>query len=56
MVCFDSFQWISQGSVHFEDNNIVMTAPALTDFFCSGETSSEEGIEHKAVKNIRAGE
>ena len=56
MVCFDSFQWISQGCVHFEDNNIVMTAPALTAFFCSGETSSEEGIEHKAVKNIRAGE
>lgn len=56
MVCFDSFQWISQDCVHFEDNNIVMTAPALTDFFCSGETSSEEGIEHKAVKNIRAGE
>ena len=56
MVCFDNFQWISQGCVHFEDNNIVMTVPAPTEFFCSGETSSEEGIEHKTVKNIRAGE
>ena len=56
MVCFDNFQWISQGCVDFDGDKIIRTAPALTDFFCSGETSSEEGIEHKTVKKIRAGE
>ena len=57
MVSFDNFQWINQGSVRFEDDKIIMIAPALTDFFCGGERIYEHlTIEHKTVKNIRAGE
>ena len=57
MVNFDNFQWINRGHVRFEDDKIIMTAPALTDFFCGGERIYEHlTIEHKTVKNIRAGE
>ncbi len=51
MVCFDNFQWINEGSIRFEDDRIIMTAPALTDFFCGGETSSEEGILPESLCN-----
>ena len=57
MVCFDNFQWINRGHVRIEDDKIIMTAPALTDFFFGGERIYEHlTIEHKTVKNIRAGE
>ena len=51
MVNFDNFQWINRGDVRVDGDRIVMTAPALTDFFCGGETSSEEGILPESLCN-----
>lgn len=34
-----------------EKNKIVMKAPALTDFFCGGSTTSEEGILPESLCN-----
>lgn len=29
----ENFHWINEGEVVIEENHIIMTAPALTDFF-----------------------
>ncbi len=47
----ENFKWINEGEVIIEDNRITMTAPALTDFFCGGETTSEEGILPESLCN-----
>ena len=48
---FDDFQWINKGEIQIEENRIVMQAPALTDFFCGGSTTSEEGILPESLCN-----
>ncbi len=45
------FKWINEGTIVIEENRITMTAPALTDFFCGGETTSEEGILPESLCN-----
>lgn len=40
----ENFYWINEGKIVIEEGRITMTAPALTDFFCGGETISEEGF------------
>ena len=47
----ENFHWINEGEVVIEENRIIMTAPALTDFFCGGETTSEEGILPESLCN-----
>ena len=47
----EKFHWINEGEVVLEENRIIMMAPALTDFFCGGETTSEEGILPEALCN-----
>lgn len=47
----EKFHWINEGEVVLEENRIIMMAPALTDFFCSGETTSEEGILPESLCN-----
>lgn len=47
----ENFHWINEGEIVLEDNRIIMTAPALTDFFCGGETTSEEGILPESLCN-----
>lgn len=46
-----NFYWINEGEVVIEENRIIMTAPALTDFFCGGETTSEKGILPESLCN-----
>ena len=48
---FDDFQWINKGEIQIDENRIVMQAPALTDFFCGGSTTSEEGILPESLCN-----
>ena len=45
------FHWINEGEIVIEENRITLTAPALTDFFCGGETTSEEGILPESLCN-----
>ena len=47
----EKFHWINEGEVVLEENRIIMIAPALTDFFCGGETTSEEGILPESLCN-----
>ncbi len=47
------FKWINEGTIVIEENRITMTAPALTDFFCGGETTSEEGILPESLCNAQ---
>ena len=47
----EKFHWIHEGEVVLEENRIIMMAPALTDFFCGGETTSEEGILPESLCN-----
>ena len=47
----EKFHWINEGEVVREENRIIMMAPALTDFFCGGETTSEEGILPESLCN-----
>ena len=47
----EKFHWINEGEVVLEENRIIMMAPALTDFFCGGETTSEEGILPESLCN-----
>ena len=49
---FDVFQWINKGEIQIEENRIVMQAPTGN----GGERVYKNlSIEHKTVKNIRAG-
>lgn len=48
---FENFQWINEGEIKIEENKVVMKAPALTDFFCGGSTTSEEGILPESLCN-----
>ncbi len=45
------FHWINESEIVIEGSRITMTAPALTDFFCGGETTSEEGILPESLCN-----
>lgn len=47
----EDFHWINEGEVEIEENRIIMTAPALTDFFCGGEVTSDEGILPESLCN-----
>ena len=47
----ENFHWINESEVEIEEGRITMTAPALTDFFCGGETTSEEGILPESLCN-----
>lgn len=47
----EKFHWINEGNIVFEGDRITMTAPACTDFFCGGETESEEGILPESLCN-----
>lgn len=51
MIGFEKFDWINQGEINIQGDRIEMQAPALTDFFCGGETSSEEGILPESLCN-----
>ena len=48
---FTDFKWINEGTAVIGEDRITMTAPALTDFFCGGETTSEEGILPESLCN-----
>lgn len=48
---FENFKWINEGKIAIEENRIVMTAPAMTDFFCGGSATSEEGILPESLCN-----
>ena len=50
-IMFENFQWINEGEIKIEENKVVMKAPALTDFFCGGSTTSEEGILPESLCN-----
>ncbi len=39
----ENFHWINEGKIVIENDRITMTAPALTDFFCGGDTTSLDG-------------
>ena len=47
----ENFYWMNEGKIVIEEDRITMTAPALTDFFCGGETISEEGILPESLCN-----
>lgn len=51
MINFDDFSWINQGEINIQGDRIELQAPALTDFFCGGETDSEEGILPESLCN-----
>ena len=48
---FDNFKWINKGEIKIEENKVTIKAPALTDFFCGGSTTSEEGILPESLCN-----
>lgn len=47
----ENFKWINEGEIGIEGNTITMKAPPFTDFFCGGETVSEEGILPESLCN-----
>lgn len=47
----EKFRWLNEGEIRTEGERIVIKAPALTDFFCGGETISEEGILPESLCN-----
>ena len=47
----ENFYWMNEGKIVIEEGRITMTAPALTDFFCGGETTNEEGITPESLCN-----
>ena len=51
MLKLDEFKWLNEGELKQEGDKIIIQAPALTDFFCGGETSSEEGILPESLCN-----
>lgn len=44
MLDFSTWQWINEGKIAFEDDAVIMTAPARTDFFCDGAESEGDGL------------
>lgn len=47
----EKFKWINEGEIRTEGQRIIMKAPGFTDFFCGGDTTSEEGILPKSLCN-----
>jgi hypothetical protein len=47
---FENFNWINEGEIKIKENNVTIKAPALTDFFCGGSTTSEEGILPESLR------
>lgn len=47
----ENFHWINEGTVQIAGDRITMTAPAMTDFFCGGETTNDEGILPESLHN-----
>ena len=47
----ENFRWINEGEIVIGENCITMTAPAQTDFFCGGETTSKEGVLPESLCN-----
>lgn len=47
----EKFKWINEGEIRTEGQRIIMKAPEFTDFFCGGDTTSEEGILPKSLCN-----
>ena len=47
----ENFNWINKGEIKISGDVIIMKAPPATDFFCGGETVSEEGILPQTLCN-----
>lgn len=48
---FDSFCWLNETNIAFEDEKMIMYAPEQTDFFCNNGAVSEEGITPESLTN-----
>ncbi len=48
---FNDFQWMNESDMRFEDNRLVIYAPAESDFFCNTGVVSETGITPESLCN-----
>jgi hypothetical protein len=48
---FNDFQWMNESDKRFEDNRLVIYAPAESDFFCNTGEVSETGITPESLCN-----
>jgi regulation of enolase protein 1 (concanavalin A-like superfamily) len=48
---FKKFKWLNESEIRFEENRMVIHAPAKSDFFCNSGAVSEEGITPESLLN-----
>lgn len=48
---FKTYKWLNEGSITFEEDTIIMKAPASSDFFCNNGSIAEEGITPDTLTN-----
>ncbi len=48
---FESFKWINKSEVRFEEDQLIITAPAKSDFFYNNGAVAEEGITPESLCN-----
>lgn len=46
-----NYKWINEGKIRFEENTIIMTATANSDFFCNNGAVAEEGLTPENLTN-----
>ena len=48
---FQTYNWLNESSIRFEEDKIIMYAPEKTDFFCNSGPIGEEGITPESLTN-----
>lgn len=48
---FANFHWLNESSIRFEEEKVILHAPAQSDFFCNHGVVSEEGITPESLTN-----
>lgn len=46
-----NFKWLNESSIRFDEDRMMIYAPAVTDFFCNNGAVSEEGITPGSLHN-----
>ncbi|ETT53494.1 MULTISPECIES: DUF1349 domain-containing protein [unclassified Paenibacillus] len=48
---FAAYQWMNEGTIRFEEDTVIMSAPAKSDFFCNNGAVAEEGLTPENLTN-----
>lgn len=51
VAAFNTYKWMNEGNIRFEDDAIILEATANSDFFCNNGAIAEEGLTPESLTN-----